>query len=161
MANGAELALHTIGTSQMPASVFFETLKTEGVDLLIDVRLRNTSHLCGYTKRDDLAYLAGAVCGIGFLHLPETLAPTPELLDAYRRDEIGWEEYATRFVDLMETRRIEDVLRPGSLNRSPVLLCSESSPERCHRRLVAEYLAEQWDAVRVIHLPRSMSDGDR
>ena len=144
----------TIGTSRTPASVLFETLKTEGADLLVDVRLRNTSHLCGYTKHDDLAYLVGAICGIEMLHLPEILAPTPDLLDAYRDGDIAWDEYASRFVALISDRRIEEVLHPASLGRRPVLLCSESSPEKCHRRLVAEYLAAHWTGVSVMHLPR-------
>ena len=155
MANGDGLILHTIGTSRMPASVFFETLQAEAVDLLIDVRLRNTSHLCGYAKRDDLIYFTSTICGMESLHLPEVLAPTPELLGAYRSNEIGWDEYASRFVALMTARSVEVVLHPDSFNRRPVLLCSESSPERCHRRLVAEYLAEHWEDVSVVHLPRS------
>ena len=153
MATGDGLTLHTIGTSRMPAAAFFETLKAEAVDLLVDVRLKNTSHLCGFAKRDDLAYLVSTVCGVEYLHLPEMLAPTPRLLGAYRSNEIAWDEYALRFVDLMAARRVEDVLRPDSLNRRPAFLCSESSPERCHRRLVVEYLVEHWEGARVVHLP--------
>jgi uncharacterized protein (DUF488 family) len=32
------------------------------------------------------------------------------------------------------------------------LLCSEEKPHRCHRRLVAEYLAEAWGGVEIKNL---------
>jgi len=32
------------------------------------------------------------------------------------------------------------------------LLCSEATPEHCHRRLVAEYLQNKWGGVEIIHL---------
>ena len=36
--------------------------------------------------------------------------------------------------------------------RAPCLLCSEPTPEHCHRRLLAEYLAEQLGGIVVTHL---------
>ena len=33
-----------------------------------------------------------------------------------------------------------------------VLLCSEATPEHCHRRLVLEYLQKHWDGVTMRHL---------
>jgi len=32
------------------------------------------------------------------------------------------------------------------------LLCSEQSPERWHRRLVAEYLLAKWNGIHITHL---------
>ncbi|WP_407830488.1 DUF488 family protein [Verminephrobacter eiseniae] len=34
------------------------------------------------------------------------------------------------------------------------LLCSEHTPERCHRRLLAEYLKQVKNTVEIIHLIR-------
>lgn len=31
-------------------------------------------------------------------------------------------------------------------------LCSEPTPEKCHRRLLAEYLKEQYPEIEIIHL---------
>jgi len=33
-----------------------------------------------------------------------------------------------------------------------VLLCSEPKPDRCHRRLVLEYLAAKWGNITIHHL---------
>ena len=48
-------------------------------------------------------------------------------------------------------RRIEQTVDPILLDNA-VLLCSEERPHHCHRRLVAEYLAEHWTDVAISHL---------
>jgi len=39
-----------------------------------------------------------------------------------------------------------------ALLHNAVLLCSEDKPHHCHRRLVAEYLAQHWANVEIVHL---------
>jgi uncharacterized protein (DUF488 family) len=51
----------------------------------------------------------------------------------------------------MQTRRIAQTLS-GELLDGDCLLCSEDTPERCHRRLVAEHLQEHWPEVEIVHL---------
>jgi hypothetical protein len=73
------------------------------------------------------------------------------MLDAYQKRGVTWEEYERSFVDLMAERRVEQTLSREVLDNS-VLLCSEATADHCHRRLVAEYLAEHWDDVEIAHL---------
>ena len=142
--------IYTIGFTKKSASDFFELLKGSGVKCLVDVRLHNVSQLAGFAKRDDLRYLLSEVCGIEYIHLPE-LAPTKEMLDAYRKEHKDWETYQRQFLALMDERRIG-----GPEMREAVaegcLLCSEDKPEHCHRRLVAEYLGQRWGEVEIVHL---------
>ncbi|WP_370551498.1 DUF488 family protein [Corynebacterium sp. ED61] len=56
---------------------------------------------------------------------------------------VSWEQYAAEHVRLLDGRQVEAVLSPADFNEA-VLLCSEASPDRCHRRLAAEYLAPAW-----------------
>ena len=49
--------IHTVGYTQKPLEQFVRLLQEAGVDAVIDVRLRNTSQLAGFSKRDDLAFL--------------------------------------------------------------------------------------------------------
>ena len=83
--------------------------------------------------------------------MPE-LAPTPEMLDAYRKGRMDWGDLraGVRLADGRETRVGRWGSR-GSINNS-CLLCSEDTAERCHRRLVAEYLDRHWGGVEVVHL---------
>ncbi|WP_079405638.1 DUF488 domain-containing protein [Streptomyces sp. 3211] len=144
------MKLYTIGFTKKSAEKFFGLLREAGVTALIDARLNNVSQLAGFAKRDDLKYFLSEICGAQYTHLTE-LAPTKEMLDAYKKRDIDWASYEVQFLELMKARRIEDTIRRETLDNA-VLLCSEDSARNCHRRLVAEYLAERWDDVTIEHL---------
>jgi uncharacterized protein YeaO (DUF488 family) len=84
------------------------------------------------------------------VHLPE-LAPTKEMLEAYKKFKGDWSVYENEFLELMERRRIETTLSMDVIDNG-CLLCSEDKPHHCHRRLVAEYLQGRWTQVAVQHL---------
>jgi uncharacterized protein (DUF488 family) len=145
------MKLFTIGFTRTSAEHFFARLSRAKVRTLVDVRLNNVSQLAGFAKKDDLRYFAASICGIGYDHRPE-LAPTQEMLDAYRKGEGkgDWPAYARRFRDLIARRNIEAIDR--SALDGACLLCSEDKPHHCHRRLVAEYLRDTWGDVEIEHL---------
>ncbi|MFO7742089.1 MAG: DUF488 domain-containing protein [Anaerolineae bacterium] len=144
-------ALYTIGTQRKPLSTFINQLRDAGVDAVIDVRLRNTSHLLSYTKKDTLDFLLREGFDVAYEHRPE-LAPTPEILDAYR-DGADWTAYEARFIALLKERSAEEVGREILARyRAPCLLCAEPTAERCHRRLVAEYWVERFSGLVLVHL---------
>jgi uncharacterized protein (DUF488 family) len=132
--------IYTIGFGGHSASEFFGALRSAAIRQLIDVRLNNVSQLAGFTKRDDLRFFLSEILGATYRHEPD-LAPTQELLGAYRSKKISWAEYERSFLELMAERRIEDKFGLADVTSPTVLLCSEPTAERCHRRLVAEYLA--------------------
>lgn len=144
------MKLFTIGFTKKSAETFFTTLKLAGVKLIVDIRLNNTSQLAGFTKRDDLRYFAMAICHIDYVYLPE-LAPTQGILEAYKKHKGDWGLYERQFLDLMARRKIEEKVEREMLDGG-CLLCSEDKPNRCHRRLVAEYLKEKWGDVEIRHL---------
>jgi uncharacterized protein (DUF488 family) len=143
--------IYTVGYTKKPLERFIELLQGADVDAIIDIRLRNTSQLAGFAKRDDLAFLLRKGFGIEYEHHPE-LAPTPEIFDAYKADG-DWPAYEHAFLLLLEERCAEQI-GAEFLNRfdHPCLLCAEPTPDHCHRRLVAEWLAEHLPDVEVIHL---------
>jgi uncharacterized protein (DUF488 family) len=127
-------------------------LSAAGIQRLVDVRLHNTSQLASFAKRDDLEFFLEALCGIQYVHEP-LLAPTQEMLDAYKKKKGDWTAYGVAFLKLMQTRRIEQELNPEDFRRARcVLLCSEDKPDHCHRRLVVEYLQAHWPDVHPVHL---------
>jgi uncharacterized protein (DUF488 family) len=143
--------IHTIGFTKKTAEEFFGLLKKAGVKRLLDVRLRNTSQLAGWAKQADLAYFARELLEADYVHEP-LLAPTGELLDGYRKRLIEWEEYEKRFLELMRERRVEGQVARSLFEVPVALLCTEAKPDRCHRRLVAEYLRERWGNLEISHL---------
>jgi len=146
------MEIFTIGFTQTTAEDFFGRLKSHRIERLLDVRLNNKSQLAGFAKRDDLAYFLRELLGTDYEHAP-LLAPNEEILDAYKkRKAISWQQYEDRFLRLMADRHIEDELSPEDFKRRTVLLCSEPTPEHCHRRLVVEHLARHWPEVAAVHL---------
>jgi uncharacterized protein (DUF488 family) len=144
------MKIFTIGFTNKKAQQFFERLSQAGVKRVVDVRLNNVSQLAGFSKRDDLSYFLNAIAGIGYVHVPE-LAPTQEMLDAYKKHKGGWGSYEREFLQLMARRQIESSLSHDLVDQA-CLLCSEDKPHHCHRRLVAEYLQRHWSDVSIEHL---------
>jgi len=145
------MEIATIGFTKKSAEEFFERLKRAGIRQLVDVRLNNVSQLAGFTKKNDLEYFLREICGARYVHEP-LLAPTQALLDAYKKEGEGWPAYERKFLALMAERKVETRV-PKDLFATPtVLLCSEDTPEQCHRRLVVEYLASKWGPIQARHL---------
>lgn len=143
------MKIYTIGFTKTSAQNFFSRLKKSGARKLVDVRLNNVSQLAGFAKRDDLKYFTKEICGLEYRHLPE-LAPTQDMLDAYKKNGGAWDSYADKFCSLMASRKIEEIDK-AELDGG-CLLCSEDKPHYCHRRLVAEYLSDKWGNVEIEHL---------
>ena len=144
------MKLFTIGFTKSKAAHFFGRLQSAGVRVVFDTRLNRVSQLAGFAKQDDLAYFLGAVGGIGY-SVEALLAPTADMLDAWRAKQIGWPEYERRYLDLMADRQVERRLSLDALDNG-CLLCSEATPEHCHRRLAADYLARAQEGVEIVHL---------
>ena len=140
----------TIGFTKKSAEAFFTKLREAGVRRLLDVRLNNSSQLSGFAKRDDLRFFLKALGGIEYQHVVE-LAPTKEILDAYKKHGGDWSVYEREFLELMAKRSIETQLTEEMLDAG-CLLCSEHLPNLCHRRLVVEYLGQHWGGVIATHI---------
>ncbi len=143
--------VYTIGFQRKPLSTFITLLRQAGVDAVIDIRLRNTSQLAGYSKRDDLDFLLNQGFGIAYEHHPE-LAPSAKIFDAYRKDK-DWDAYTEGFNPLLAERQAETIGRDIlSCYRAICLLCSEPTANQCHRRLVAEHWAAHIPDLTIVHL---------
>jgi uncharacterized protein (DUF488 family) len=144
------MKLFTIGFTQKTAEQFFTRLKQPGLVRVIDVRLNNVSQLAGFAKKNDLKFFLHEICTVDYNHLPE-LAPTQDILDAYKKNGGDWDVYERQYLALLAERRVEDTLDKQRIDGG-CLLCSEATPEHCHRRLAAEYLQEKWGNVDIQHL---------
>ena len=146
------MKLYTIGFTQKRAETFFELLSLNGIKRLVDIRLNPGGQLSGFAKQEDLPFfLSRLVGGCKYIHMPE-LTPTKEILNDYRSDG-DWHRYAVSFETLMDERQIPTTLKREEFEAlASCLLCSEPTPEHCHRRLVAERLAAYWPDVEIVHI---------
>ena len=145
------MEIYSIGFTQKSAGEFFGTLKSHAIERLLDVRLNNTSQLAAFAKQADLAYFLREICGADYEHEP-LLAPTQEMLDAFKKHKGSWDVYEQSFLSLMKERKIESAINRQSFAKRTVLLCSEPTAEHCHRRLVLEYLQQHWEGTEIHHL---------
>lgn len=143
--------IYTMGFTQKSAENFFGKIIDNKIELLLDVRLNNQSQLAGFTKGKDLKYFLRAICGCDYQH-DIIYAPTKDILQAYKKKEISWEEYEARYNKLITKRNLADDFQKKCKQYERVLLlCSEPTPECCHRRLLAEYLSKKLECD-IIHI---------
>lgn len=144
------MKLFTIGFTKSKARHFFGRLERSGIKRVIDTRINRSSQLSGFAKEDDLKFFLEKINSIEY-SVEEILAPTADILSAYRKNEMGWSEYARRYLDLLSQRKVERHIVSMDLDHV-CLLCSEATPEHCHRRLAAEYLSDAMTEITIQHL---------
>ncbi|MFZ0774798.1 MAG: DUF488 domain-containing protein [Candidatus Sulfotelmatobacter sp.] len=144
------MKVFTIGFTKKTAREFFDKLRRPGLARLIDVRLNNVSQLAGFSKRDDLLFFCQSILSIEYVHRPE-LAPTQAMLAEYKKKRGDWFVYETKFLALMADRKVEENIARELIDGG-CLLCSEATPENCHRRLVADYLKGKWGNLEIEHI---------
>ncbi len=79
--------------------------------------------------QDDLQYFLAAILGIEYAHLPE-LAPTGEIMDAYKKHGEDWSHYEERFRGLLESRGPGTYLKREYLDPA----CRSSQRPRARQR---------------------------
>ena len=141
------MKIYTIGFTQKSAEEFFNILKDNQIEQLVDIRLNNKSQLAGFTKMKDLKYFLKKIANIDYYYF-DYLAPTKEL----RKIVEQWEIYTYEYLKLLENRNVLDRLDPDFFFKLTVFLCSEKLASQCHRRILANYIQENWPNVEVVHL---------
>jgi uncharacterized protein (DUF488 family) len=146
-------SIATIGFGKKGAERFVQLLCGASVRTVIDTRRRPDSPLSGYARKRDLPYILRAA-GIGYEYRPE-LAPPDALLDRYRSDK-DWAAYERDFDELVlqtpaAAEAMADLIE-RSKRETVALLCSEPTPDRCHRRLVAERMTKIDPSLKILHL---------
>jgi uncharacterized protein (DUF488 family) len=144
------IKLYTIGFTKKPAEKFFNLIREAGVKKIVDTRINNVSQLAGFAKGSDLKFFAKEIGNISYEHNVD-FAPSKELLSRYRNKEMTWLEYETEYLNLLDMRKIAQKTDIEKLHEN-CLLCSEHTPEKCHRRLLAEYLNHVKGEIEIIHL---------
>jgi uncharacterized protein (DUF488 family) len=144
------IQLFTIGFSEKAAEDFFTALIDAKVQRLLDVRLKNSSHLAGFARDKHLPFFLKRIANIEYVHLP-ILAPTEYLFRGFKQKTISWDTYEKKFIPMLCDRKVEERVPIELLNQG-CLLCSEVKASHCHRRLVAEYFANKFGNIEIVHL---------
>ena len=146
------IKLYTIGFTEKSAEKFFNLLRNNDVKKIVDTRINNVSQLAGFAKGSDLKFFAGEIGHMSYEHNID-FAPTKALLSKYRDKDskMTWQQYEIDYLNLLDMRKIAQKTNVDLLHEN-CLLCSEHTPEKCHRRLLAEYLKQVRNDIEIIHL---------
>jgi len=134
--------LFTIGYEKARLEDVLATLAEAGVAMLLDVRDRPISRRPGFSKRQ----LAAAVedAGMRYIHL-KALGTPPEGRLAGRRGE--WERFWGIVEEKLARPEAEIAMQEAAeiARAAPsCLLCYEAGWQVCHRRRIAEILAQRY-----------------
>jgi uncharacterized protein (DUF488 family) len=129
----------TIGYEGATVPGFLAALKSEGVNLLVDIRAVASSRRPGFSKTRLAANVTEV--GIEYLHLRGLGTPSDGRAAA-RAGHHGemrriFLEHLARPESQFELETLADLVRGG---RRVCLLCYEADPAHCHRSIVAEAL---------------------
>lgn len=146
------MKIFTIGFTQKTAREFFDKIKNNKIELLFDIRLNNVSQLAGFAKGKDLEYFLKVICDCEYVH-DILFAPTKELLDNYRAKKTSWVEYEKVFSEIMNNRQLNKRFENFYNKYENIcLLCTEPTADQCHRRLVAEFLQNNFEDIEIKHI---------
>ena len=145
------ITIYSIGFTQKSAEQFFGLIKKNKIDLLIDVRQNPNGQLSRFAFEKDLPYFLDKLAdGCKYVHRVD-LAPQNDLLKEVRtKGSAMSKEY--RFFELEFNKYLENKSEIGnfidrfSTYNNVVLLCSEHTTEKCHRRLVIDMLLEKFSS---------------
>lgn len=143
------IKLFNIGFTQKTAEQFFEILKANKIDCLVDTRLNPNGQLSRFAFEKDLPYLLDRlVDGCRYIHR-EDFAPKKELLKEVRDKSCAMSKdyklFEAVFIkQLKEESKIANFADTCRGFRNVALLCSEPTTEKCHRRLVSDMLLQMF-----------------
>jgi len=143
------MTIFTIGFTKKTAEKFFGLIHTSEIDVLLDVRLYNSTQYAGFAKGRDLQYFLSKICNCDYIWAKQ-FAPTPTLLNDVKNNRISWVEYERVYKNLLNEQDF-GYFRAFT-NKRICLLCAEDTPEFCHRRLLAERIAAVYPNTEIRHL---------
>jgi uncharacterized protein (DUF488 family) len=145
------MRLYTIGHSTRTLDELVETLRSVGVDLLVDIRAIPRSRHTPQFNRESLSTELPRR-GIRYQHMQALgglRKPRPDSRNT------AWRNASFRgFADYMESPEfaaaLDELRALAGDGRSAAIMCAEAVPWRCHRSLVADALTSHGDTV--LHL---------
>lgn len=140
------IMIYTIGFTKKTAEQFLRKLENAKVDVVLDIRLNNTSQLASFAKYPDLPYFLKTINNCDYIH-DIKFAPTDSTLKAFKKKEIDWSGYLIEFNDTLAKRNIASYISEKYIelkDKNICLLCSEDKHIECHRSIIAEYFKKEF-----------------
>ena len=144
------IKLFNIGFTQKTAKEFFGILKENKIDCLVDIRLNPNGQLSRFAFEKDLPFFLSELCdGCAYSHRKD-LAPTKELLHEVRDKNCAMSKnyklFEVAYKKQLDTKsKIKNFVEEFGQYQNVVLLCSEATNEKCHRRVLSDLLLKKFE----------------
>lgn len=144
------IKLFNIGFTQKTAKEFFGIIKAHKIDCLVDVRLNPNGQLSRFAFEKDLPFFLSELAnGCQYRHRVD-LAPTKELLKEVRDKSCpmskDYKLFEIAYRKQIETQsHISNFVKEFGKYENVVLLCSEPTNEKCHRRVLSNLLLKKFE----------------
>lgn len=126
------MEIHVLSAYQTTAEEFFDKILGWKTDLVLDIRLRNTNQLAGFTKQEDLEYFTHVIAHADYVHDVE-YSPSKTLLDDYLDHGLPYQEYFARYAKEMEERKaIPAFFQKYGKYRSVAIVGTATDKRRSH-----------------------------
>lgn len=142
--------LYNIGFTQKTAKEFFGILKANKIDCLVDVRLNPNGQLSRFAFEQDLPYFLSELAnGCKYKHRLD-LAPTKNLLKEVRDKSCpmskNYKLFEIAYTKQLESEsNISNFVEEFGKYENIVLLCSEPTTGKCHRRVLSDHLIKNME----------------
>lgn len=90
------MKVFTIGVNNKSAEQFFTLLSDNKILKIIDIRLNNTTQLCGFSKMNDLKFFLKKILNIEYEYISD-FAPTKDIMVNYRTNK-EWDKFKLRII---------------------------------------------------------------
>ncbi|QUC04002.1 DUF488 domain-containing protein [Atopobium sp. oral taxon 416] len=105
---------------------------------MLDVRLRNSNQLCGFTKQEDLEYFAETISRAHYVYDP-IFASASELLDGYRKHELDWDGFKEGYLTVLQERDALQHFKDACSKYSSIALLGAGAKKRhSHTEILLE-----------------------
>ncbi len=135
--------LFTIGYEGLDLRAFLKCLSWHKIDVLIDVRELAFSRKKGFSK----SALCDAVedAGLRYVHIRELGSPRD--VRHQLKEDWDYEEFFEAYKQHLDQQggAVSQVLELVAGNARVCLMCFEKEHEKCHRSLLASFVAENYD----------------
>jgi len=142
-------SLFTIGYAGKDIQQFIQRLHDVNVSILIDIRQLPLSRKHDFSKSNLRVYLENS--GIEYRHIG-VLGSPKTIRDKVRQDN-DYETFFTEYTRYLKTQpdAVTEVADTAT-RQNACLMCVESTPDLCHRRIVARAVEEKASKLKVVHL---------
>lgn len=136
------MKINVLSAYQTTAEEFFNKILGWKATLVLDIRLRNTNQLSGFTKQEDLEYFTHVIAHADYVHDVE-YSPTKSLLDAYLDAGMPYEEYFKKYAaELKADNAIPDFFKKYGSYDSIAIVGTATKKRPSHAEELLKLLKE-------------------